>query len=192
MSRYEDIKEYKENIETLFSFISNPEFLDGYKDIEKYIADKDAYRVSFFVPNCRQTTHGENVQIQLKSDDKGVTTVHVVSESIVKESDCGNNRTHVISIFYRLDKRFQPIGPSKKANQEKKLERIVALVLVVILILGIASCSKACFSGGGNGSSSSSISDDKCATCQGTGLVNEGFFNFKTCPTCRGTGIPRQ
>ena len=30
---------------------------------------------------------------------------------------------------------------------------------------------------------------EECFRCQGSGLINEGFIDFKTCPTCKGSGM---
>ena len=58
----------------------------------------------------------------------------------------------------------------------------VAIASVVVIVLSLLmSITK---DGGNNGS------DDKCASCNGSGMVIDGFLDFNTCPTCRGSGLP--
>lgn len=61
------------------------------------------------------------------------------------------------------------------------MKKVALLAIACLMLVG-------CFSG-------CSSEDDypygyeKCFRCQGSGLVNEGFIDFKTCPTCKGSGM---
>ena len=56
-----------------------------------------------------------------------------------------------------------------------------AIGLIVVLVIALFSTC--------DYSSGSSSSSDECAVCQGSGLVNDGFIDFKTCPVCKGSGV---
>lgn len=72
---------------------------------------------------------------------------------------------------------------------DKHLEKVIMTLIILCVIVSII---VTCIAGpdSDSGSGGGSYSDDKCAMCDGAGMINDGFLDFKTCPVCRGSGIP--
>ncbi|MBQ3016750.1 MAG: hypothetical protein IJD79_08230 [Clostridia bacterium] len=60
--------------------------------------------------------------------------------------------------------------------------RIAAVAIILAIVIGLCLIVRFVPDSDSGG--------DKCVSCGGVGMVNDGFLDFKTCPTCRGTGLP--
>lgn len=182
MSRYEDKIGYKADIESVFQFLSKT-YGGGSKTLD-YVENHSDYTISFsYGPGS--ATHGERATIKLSTQGENVTGVHIVSESIQKEFDCGNNKTHIMLIMSKLGKEFEPIAISEKTKRDSKVTKIGAVIAIAVLLFLCVSCVRWIANSDGGG-----VSNDECVACHGSGMVNDGFLDFKTCPVCKGTGLP--
>ena len=153
-SRYEDKKAYKVNIDTLFGQIDR--CTSGFAKITDYQKNKSDYSVSFMRPPL-VATHGEKVHIQLERVNDSETIVHIVSESLIKEFDCGNNRTNTETVLHNLDAKYQSVSLSAKTQRNKTVTKIVSIVLVIALVIGCIFIVKSCV-----GDNSSSCGHPSC------------------------------
>ena len=181
-SKYTDVISYKANIEQIFQTISKQ--YGKFSNVIDYKENHNDYSISFSYP-ARGATHREIVHIRLSSAQENITTINITSESIQNEFDCGNNRTHVEMILREVGKTFEAIAISAKTKRNQKSNKIVGIIIAVALIIGCIAVASWLF-GGGNGGPS----NNECAACHGSGMVNEGFLDFETCPVCHGTGLP--
>lgn len=66
------------------------------------------------------------------------------------------------------------------------MKKILILIIAFVFMIGaITSCTNSCESSG----KGHSYGTEECFRCHGSGLINDGFINFKTCPVCHGSGI---
>lgn len=181
-SRYTDEIAYQANIAQVFQQLSNkygknPALLN-------YQEDPVNYSIAFTYP-AHMTTHGERVQIQLSAPQEGITVLNIVSASIQKEFDCGNNRTHVEMILYNLNKAFTPIAISAKTKRHQKSDKLVAVIIIAVVLIALVSVVSWIVknSGGNTGSEWAT-----CHKCDGDGKVENGLGIEVKCPGCDGVG----
>ena len=180
-SRYEDKKAYKANIDTLLGQIER--CTSGFAKITDYKKNKSDYSVSFIRPPIG-VTHGEKIHIQLERMNDSETIVHIVSESLIKEFDCGNNRTNTETVLHNLDAKYQSVSLSTKTQRNKTVTKIISIVLVIALLIGCVFIVKSCI----DASKSGDGEWETCHNCGGDGkVVNDLGINV-TCPRCNGVG----
>lgn len=69
-------------------------------------------------------------------------------------------------------------NPWLRYTMAKKI--LLILLVCLLLVVCIAGC---------DSSNSYPAGYEACFRCNGAGLINDGFIDFKTCPTCRGSGM---
>ena len=179
---YEISRNYKHDIATIFDHAKRSTSV--LSNIRNY-CDKGDYTISFETAPIG-VTHGEKVVITLSQID-GITNVNVRSESLVKEFDCGNNRTNVEMIFNNINQKYQSFAASKKKQNTTTTRKILPIIFAIVAILMcilLVFLLKNLFSGGD--------SAGKCGVCDGVGLVSNEGFGYSTCPYCKGAGVPPQ
>lgn len=181
-SKYTDVISYKANIEQIFQTISKQ--YGKFSNMIDYKENHNDYSISFSYP-ARGATHGEIVHIRLSSAQENITTIHITSESIQNEFDCGNNRTHVEMILREVGKTFEATAISAKTKRHQKSDKIVAVIIVAVMLIALVSVVSWIVknSGGNTGSEWAT-----CHKCDGDGKVENGLGIEVKCPGCDGVG----
>ena len=179
-AKYTDVISFKANIEPIFQNLSKQ--YGRFSNVMDYKEDHDNYSICFSYP-ARGATHGERVSIQLSSAQEDITTLHIVSESIQNEFDCGNNRTHVEMILREVGKTFEATAISSKTKRNQTSNKILGIVAAAILVIALV-CVVSWIvknSGGDNEWAT-------CYECGGDGKVENVLGMEVKCPDCDGVG----
>ena len=123
--------------------------------------------------------------------------ISVMRESLVSKINkiLESQITEKPKAFWAIFKQFLCDFYSRKNIGKNKFRSIVTIILIFVILIGfvyfiatgLINLDEILAS---SNSSSPDVENDKCYRCNGSGLINEGFLDFKTCPACKGTGIP--
>ena len=166
----------------LFAFVKN--FTSTFSNIENHHIDDENFSISFNTKPLK-ATHGEKINIKLKQVET-LTIVSIKSESLIKEFDCGQNRTNVERVYGEINRKFQSCAISKPKKNTTITRKILPIVFAIVLI---CACLALIFAWR---TLVSEFDDDKdkCQVCDGSGYVPNEGFGFSKCPNCKGAGIP--
>lgn len=163
---YEISQDYRLTIDVLFESAKRITRI-LFSKVETFHLDDQNHSISFETPTPpRGATHGEKITIELTQTEE-ITTISVKSESLIKEFDCGQNRTNVEIIFGELNRLYKQRAVSEPKKNTTTTRKIMPFVFAVALIATLILLFQACGALiGGCGSNK----DDTCGICGGTGV----------------------